>query len=321
MSWREYIERHFDNPRREVGVIFVTCPCSLTGRETDRSVIEDLLNVAEELNIKVVLNQVHATPSHDGHLSEGQSLIARSRNKNLVVITSATKQVMPYAVAGLERQPLNVFYSPDPVVVAAISREVERASTTPQDRMMIDPAKIPRAVELLKASNNEFFVGNQQRSLERRLIVDNWLSSHPDVEWYYGVMPQTGYHASLTFRHELLDRADITNPHELYDYLLFSSGLDVAPIFDEGPRGAKNDSGDLSVRVNYSFPEPELQLSLALLDVAVENMRQGVTLEQIRQYSDRPHTVKLKAAGDAAAPVNNGQGGEPARLLSVHAPT
>lgn len=303
-SWREYIGQNFANPAQEVGAIFITSPHSLTGKLTDPAVLKELLEISDEYGIKLVLNQVHATPGHDGQLPEPQTrMIAGGTHKNLVIMTSATKQLMPYAVAGLEGVQLNIFYTPDAAQAEKIREEISKTPSAAFNRTMIAPGIVGPAVELLKASGHDFFVGNQKQSHNKRLVIDKWLAGKDGVEWYNGEMPDTTYHAVLTFDHALLAKNGVKAPHQLYDYILFTTGLDVAPIFDSGPGGAKNAAGDVSFRMNYSLPDKELNLSLKLLGVAVDKLKQGMTLDQVYEARHYPGP-KLRADG---MPLSNAQ--------------
>lgn len=302
-SWGDYIAENFKNPKEEIGAIFITSPDSLTGKLTDEKVLRELLDIADKYDIKLVLNQVHATPLADGSLPKQQTdILAASTSKNLVLMASSTKQIMPYAVTGLEKAYVIGFYSPDPATVAKIGEAVDKLPASgPEHQYRIDPDTICLAVELLRATDHDFYTKNQKLSFDKRQVVDYWLSGHKGVDWYNGQMPDTTYHAVLTFDHELLAKNGVKTPHQLYDYILFSTGLDVAPIFDSGPGWAKNVAGDVSMRMNYSLPDNELKLALGLLDVAIDKMSRGVTLQQVYDECHKPDGTRLRA--DESAPA------------------
>lgn len=313
-SWRDYIKQHFANPKIEIGAIFITSPDSLTGRYTDAAVLKDLLDIATEFDLKLVLNQVHATPDANGKLPQVQTdIIAASRNPNLVLMTSATKQMMPYAVQGLENAMFNIFYSPDAGTLADIKAQAASALTPAFNGSLVTPNIIGPAVELMKASNTDFYAANQRKSLEKRNVVQGWLDRHEGVNWYNGQKPDTTYHAVLTFDAKLLGKSGVKSPQQLYDYILFSTGLDVAPIFDSGENGADM-KGGVSMRMNYSLPARELDVTLKLLDVAVQKMAQGMTLDDIMQLSQRSSPLRLVADGSAPKPAVSHSAGAALKL-------
>ncbi|HYD17974.1 MAG TPA: aminotransferase class I/II-fold pyridoxal phosphate-dependent enzyme [Patescibacteria group bacterium] len=295
-SWSDFIEKNFTDPASEVGTVAVTVPDSLTGRMMKPAELQELLDLSDKYNFRLVLNHVHATPGADGKLPEPQATtIAQSTNKNLVTIASATKQLMPYQLPALEKSNMNIYYSPDPALVAEIAANV--ASRSPN---RLTAPEITAGVALFSASDENFYARNQQASLQHRDVIEGWLKQHPGVSWYNDERPDTGYHAVLTFKCDLLSKAGVKTPNELYDYILFSTGVDPAPIFDSGPGWAKNEAGDSSLRMNYSLPEKELKLVLDLMDVAIAKMERGVTLQQVYQESDRPGGTRLRADETAA---------------------
>lgn len=307
-SWCDYIAENFKNPK-DIGAIFITSPHSLTGKYTDPAVLKELMEISDEYGIKLVLNNVHATPDAAGKLPEPQtSMVANNKSPNLIVMTSTTKQVMPYAVPGLENAQLNVFYSPDAALVAQIAANAATLAKRPEQEKAIAPDYIAPAVEMFKASDRLFYTNMQRESQERRNIVADWLAQQDGIDWYKGEKPDTTYHATLTVDHKLLAKNGVKTVLELYDYILFTTGLDTAPVFDSGPGGAQNDAGDISFRANYSLPKEELKLVLGLLGTALDQMRKGVTLDDVYAQSKREG---LKLVADANAPPPAGAKASP----------
>jgi bifunctional pyridoxal-dependent enzyme with beta-cystathionase and maltose regulon repressor activities len=293
-SWRDYIAKNFKNPREEIGAICITSPDSLTGRYTGPAVMQELISIAKEYGIKVVLNQVHAVPGLDGKLPETQRLIAESKDPNLFLMSSATKQLMPYDVPGLENSLFNIFYSPSSDLIARTREEVAKILGPDLEGEAAAQRVIGLATQLMEASTREFYAKNEQRSFEKRRMVQDWISKHPGVNWYKGHVPDTMYNGTLTFSHELIAKTGIKNPIDLYNYLLFTTGLDVGPVFEAGPDNL-NAEGGASMRMNYSLPDSELRLALDLLGVAADNMARGTTLAQVIRSAERRGSVRLRA--------------------------
>lgn len=293
-SWRDYIVENFSNPKEEIGAICITSPDSITGNYTPPAVLKELLDIANEYGIKIVLNQVHAIPGLDGKLPETQRLIAESDNPNLFLMATATKQLMPHRVPGLEDSVFNIFYSPNPDFVERTREEILKVTEEDLEGQILDPSVVGPATELMRASTREFYAKNEERSFEKRRMVQEWISKHPGVNWYGGHMPDTMYTGTLTFSHDIIAKTGIKNPIDLYRYILFTTGLDVGPVYESGP-DKLNTEGGVSMRMNYSLPDSELHLALNLLSVVVDNMAKGITLAQAIRNAQRSGPVRLQA--------------------------
>ena len=189
----------------------------------------------------------------------------------------------------------NIVYSPNSYWITRTREEIIKGpAANLEEQTTVSPSIVGHATELMQASTSTFYAEHENKSFEKRQIVNDWLLQHPGVNWYKGHIPDTTYNGTLTFSHDLIAKTGIKNPTDLYDYILFTAGLDVGPVYEAGP-DKLNAEGGVSMRMNYSLPDNELRLALNLLGVVVENMVKGTTLAQVVLNSEQSGSVRLQA--------------------------